>query len=61
MEKQKLLDKWAEETGTEPQRAQVEEYEFLRIMQEAELQTALLAMLPIIKIELNNPDDRCKY
>ena len=39
----------------------MEEFEFLRVMQETELQIALLAMLPVIKIELNHPVDRCKY
>jgi len=60
-EKQEQMNKNAEITGTIPQIAQIEEYEFLRIMQENELQTVLLAMLPIIKIDLSNADDRCKY
>jgi len=30
-------------------------------MNEEELQIALLAILPIIKIELNNSDEKCKY
>lgn len=30
-------------------------------MNEAELQVTLLAMLPVLKIELNNAPDKCKY
>ena len=60
-EKQSLLNLYAKQTGQKPQRAQVDEYEFLRVMSEPELQVALLALLPIQKLELNSKPEMCKY
>ena len=43
-------------------KAIIEEYEYLRIMNEAELQVVLIALLPVIKMEERPPSiDKCKY
>lgn len=43
-------------------KARVEEYEYLRIMNEAELQVVLIALLPVIKMEERPATlDKCKY
>lgn len=60
-EKQRLLNEIAEEDGTEPRQAKIDDLEYLRIMSEVELQVVLIAMLPIIKIELNPSTEKCKY
>ena len=55
------MDQYALQSGTPRQKAKIGEYEFLRIMNETELQATLLALLPIIKVEEGNPKDKCKY
>jgi hypothetical protein len=50
-EKQRLLEEIALETGENPRKAKVDEFEYLRIMSEAELQVVLIALLPVIKLE----------
>ena len=50
-EKQRLMDEIAEETGERPRKAKVDDFEYLRIMSEAELQVVLIALLPVIKLE----------
>ena len=39
----------------------MDDFEYLRIMSEIELQVVLLALLPIIKLEVNPSEDKCKY
>ena len=60
-EKQNLLNQIAQDNGTKPKKAKIEEYEYLMIMNETELQVALLALLPVIKLEEKPPADKCKY
>jgi len=61
LEKQKTLDKIALEQGKDPEKAEIEKYEFLSVMDEEELSLCLLALLPMIKIDLTSQEDRCKY
>ena len=51
IEKQRLLDQLAEENGTRPKRARIDEYEFLRVMTEEDLTAVLVAHLPIVCLE----------
>ena len=51
----------SEQPATKPQKARLEEYEFLRIMDEQELDAVLLALLPVIKLEERPAADKCKY
>lgn len=44
-----------------PERATIDDYEFLRAASEAELQVALLAFLPVIRIEEKPTADKCKF
>lgn len=55
------MNEIAQEEGVAPRKAKVDELEFLRIMSEVELQVVLIALLPIIKMEVNPPADKCKY
>ena len=59
--KQQKLNSEAEALGEEPAKARLEEYEFLKIMNEDELDSVLLAMLPVIKLEEKTAADKCKY
>ena len=59
--KQAELDMAAHMSDAKPQKARLEEYEFLRIMDEQELNAVLLALLPVIKLEEKPPADKCKY
>ena len=52
IEKQAQLDEFSRQTGQPRVKAQVDDYEFLKIMTETELQVTLMALLPILKIEL---------
>jgi hypothetical protein len=60
-EKQRILDKATDKEGTPRQRAEVEEYEFLSIMNEDELHSTLLALMPVICLEEKPSADKCKY
>ena len=60
-EKQRLLDQLAAENGTKPKKARIDDFEFLRIMTEQELQVVLIALLPIIRLEEKIVGDKCKY
>lgn len=51
-EKQRMLNEQARLTGGKRTIAQVEKFEFLKAMNEEELQVTLLALLPIIKLEV---------
>ena len=59
--KQLELNLAAEATNEKPQKAKLEEYEYLKIMNEAELNAVLLALLPVIKLEEKPTADKCKY
>ena len=60
-EKQNILDKIGLQNGETPARAKIEEFEYLRVMSEVELQVVLIALLPIIKLEEKPTPDKCKY
>ena len=60
-EKQRMLDANALLTGVPAKKAKVEQDEFLRVMNEQELQVVLISMLPVLRIELGTATDKCKY
>ena len=60
-EKQRLLDQNSEKLGKPRVIAGLGKYEFLRIMTEDELQTTLLALLPVLSLEETPSTEKCKY
>ena len=60
-EKQRLLDQNLEKLGKPRVIAGLGKYEFLRIMTEDELQTTLLALLPVLSLEETPSPEKCKY
>ena len=61
MRKQTTLNLRAEESGELAQVARKEEFEFLHTMDIVELNSILLALLAIVKLEEKPAADRCKY
>lgn len=61
LEKQMMIDLDCDQRGVPRWQARIEEYEFLQIMNESELQVTVMAMLPLLQLEEKVANDRCKY
>ena len=56
-----MLNEIGLKNGETPERAKIDEFEYLRVMKEEELQVVLIALLPFIKLEEKPATDKCKY